>query len=248
MLHDTSTSLDLSRPRTVSQILGTSLRLYARYPLLFLLLALIVVGPYDLLVLLSAHTSPFGEARAPATTLFILTLIQFALINPFVSALQVQAVERLGHGEVPGLLDTLSRGVRVLPVVAAAEIIAGLGIGIGLILFILPGLILAIRWAVVAQVAALEGTDWPGALRRSARLASRNYLRIFAVLVVVSLIDLGLTQIGAAAAGTGRAAAQVALGIAITVLTRSFDALAVAILYFDLRARADAVPPPPSAP
>jgi len=235
--NDHPTNLDLARPRSVLEILATALRLYASHPLLFVLLALIVVAPYDLIVLGAAHAAPLGQQTTSAGTALLLTLIEFAIVGPFVSALQVQAVLMIGEGHRPTLADVLAQSVRILPVVVAAEIIAGIGIGIGLILFILPGVILALRWAVVAQAAAVERTDWPSALRRSAALTSRNYLRIFALLFIVSLIVLAIVDGIGQAAGTSTSAPHVVLGIAIATITRSFQALTTAVLYFDLRAR-----------
>lgn len=246
MLEDRE-SLDLSEPRTVGEILATDLRLWARYPLLFLFLALVVVGPYDLLILGVAGSSPLGQEHSSTSTALLLALLDFALVGPLVSALQVHAVLSIGEGIRPRLQDILWRGLRVLPVVAAAEIIAYIGVAIGLVLLIIPGLILAIRFSVVAQVAAVEGTNWPGAIRRSGQLTAGNYLRIFGLLVVVAVVNLGLADAVAALAGTSAAAPQVALGIAVGVITRTFQAIATALLYFDLRSRARllATPPPP---
>lgn len=238
MPEDNRASLDLSQPRTVAEILTTGLRLWVRYPLLFLVLALVVVGPYDLLVLGVAGASPLGQEHASASTALLLALLDFALVGPLVSALQVHAVLSIGEGIRPRLQDILWRGLRVLPVVAAAEIIADIGVGIGLILLIIPGLILAIRFSVVAQVAAVEGTNWPGAIRRSGQLTAGNYLRIFGLLVLVTLVNLVLVDVVGTLAGTAAAAPQVALGIAIGVLTRTFQAITTAVLYFDLRSRA----------
>lgn len=218
-------------------MLATAARLYARYPLLFIALALVVVAPYDLVVLAVARSSPLGQDHASASTVLILTLVALALVAPLISALHVHALVTIAEAGRPQLRDVLKRGLRVLPVVVAAEIIAWIGIGVGLVLFIIPGVILALRWAVVPQVAAIEGTDWPTTLRRSATLASRNYLRIFGLFLLVSLITLTLSDVAGAAAGTSTHAPQVALGIGIDTLTQSFKALALAVLYFDLRAR-----------
>src|SRR5581483_4564568 len=182
---------DLKRPRTVAEILQTALSLYANHPLLFVGLAIAVVVPYELIVLAVAHASPLGQQRSASTGL-ILALADFALVGPLVSALQVRAVLMLAEREQPRFWQVIARGLRALPVVAAAEIVAGLGIGVGLLLLLIPGLYLAVRWAVVAQVAAVEGTDWPGALRRSAQLTAGSLLRIFAVLLCVSLVNLTL--------------------------------------------------------
>ena len=117
-----------------------------------------------------------------------------ALVGPLVSALHVNAVSLIGSGQRPKLVSVAQQGLQALPVVAAAQIIAGLGIGLGLIALVLPGIILALRWAVVAQVAATERTDWQGALRRSHQLTTGHYLHVFGVLVIASLVDYALAR------------------------------------------------------
>ena len=93
--------------------------------------------------------------------------------------------------------------VRVLPVVVAAQIVAGIGIGIGLLAFVLPGIYLLLRWAVVAQAAALENTDWIGALRRSGELVRGHYWHVFGVVVVTTAVNLGLSEAAGAVSETG---------------------------------------------
>ena len=218
-------------------MLTSALSLYLRWPLLFAGLAAVVVVPYELVVLAVAHASPLGQQNTSTGTVFVLGLVDVALVGPFVSALLVQAVVTIGDGQTPQIGDVIGRGLRVLPVVAAAEIIVGIGVAIGLALLIIPGVILALRWAVVAQAAAVERTDWPTALRRGAGLARGSYLRILVLLIVVALVELTLTGTGAAIVGTRDGVVQVVVGVVIVVLTRTFGALVTAMLYFDLRAR-----------
>lgn len=218
------------------EILRSALWLYGNWPALFVALSAIVAIPYELLVLVLAHASPLGEQRVTSTVL-ILALVETALVMPLISALQAHAVVMIGDAQEPNLGEVIGRSVRVLPTVAAAEIIAAIGEAVGYVLFIIPGVLLTLRWAVVAQAAAIEETDWPTALRRSGRLARRNYLRILALIIVVGLVEAALTGVGAAIAGTGRSAGPVIVGIVIVVLTRTFGALVTAMLYFDLRAR-----------
>jgi hypothetical protein len=232
-----STSLDLSRPRKIVEIITTALSMYGAYPLLFLGLALAVVAPYELIVLAVTKTAPLGQQTSSLETAVILLLVAFALVGPLVSSLYVHALVAIGRSERPSIATVAVNGVKVLPVVAAAQIIAGIGIGIGFVLFIIPGVFLALRFAVVAQVAAIEGTDWPGALRRSAQLTSRNYLRILGLLVCVYVVNLTVTRLGILIAGSGKGAGPVAVGIVAATLTQSFAALTVAVLYFDLRVR-----------
>jgi hypothetical protein len=224
-----TTDLDLSGPRTIGQILGTGLRLYARLPLLFLLLAGILVVPYEVVVVLLEH----GKGGLSLGTELVLLLVELALIDPCIAAVQVQAIIDLGEGRRPRITDVIRRGLTVLPVVAAAEIIAGIGIAIGVICFIIPGVLLAIRWAVVAQAAAVERTDWPGALRRSGELARRNNWRILGLLVIVGVLN----ELPADVTGTGNHLGATVVGIALAILVHSFGTLLMNLLYFDLRAR-----------
>jgi hypothetical protein len=226
------TDLDLGRQRKLGEILGTAVRLYGRAPLLFMFLAGIVVVPYEVVVVLLEH----GKGGLAVSAELVLLLVELALIDPCVAAVQVQALITIGAGERPQIPDVIRRGLIVLPVVAAAEIVAGVGIAIGALVFIIPGLLLAIRWAVVAQAAAVERTNWPTALRRSGQLARRNYWRIFAILVIVGVLN----EIPADITGAGDHLAATIIGIALAIMVHSFGTLLTNLLYFDLRARENA--------
>ena len=103
----------------------------------------------------------------------------------------------------------------------------------------MPGLLLTLCWAVVAQVAAVENEGWMPSLSRSRKLTSGNYGRIFKLFllggVVVLVVQLGASRIPL---GGAASAPSVALGIGLDSITRSLLALALALLYFDLRHRA----------
>jgi len=229
MLGAPVTDLDLRSPRRIAQILTTALRLYVRMPLLFLFLAGIVVVPYEVASVLIQNGGKSGLTATEA----VLVLIDLALINPFVAALQVQAVLDLGEGRRPVLSEVFRRGLSVLPVVAAAEIVVGLSEGIGLFLFVIPGLIVAVRWAVAAQVAAVERTDWPTALRRSLELTRGNFWRVLGLLAIVGILD----NVTFAIIGSGQSTGATIAGIAVAIIVSSFGTLVTNLLYFDLRAR-----------
>ncbi len=222
----------------MAQSLSGALSLDARDPVVLLLLSLAVVAPYELIVYALTKTSPLQEQSASVETTIILLLVAFALVGPLVSALYVNALVAIGEQQRPSITTVVRQGLRALPVVAAAQIIAGIGIGIGFVLFIVPGVFLALRFAVVAQVAAIERTDWPGALRRSGALTRGSYLRIFGLLLCVYGVTVLITSGGSAVVGKhGASALDVAVGIVAATLTQSFQALVSALLYFDLRVR-----------
>jgi len=221
----------------VGQIVTAALSLFASHPLLFIVLALAVVAPYELIALAVTGSPPLGSTSTSASTVLTLGLVDVALVEPLISALDVHAVVMIGDGEQPTLPSVVSRGVRVLPVVAAAQIVAALGIAIGAFAFVIPGIILLIRWAVVAQVAAIERTDWLGALRRSGELVRGEYLHVFGLVLVTAAFNFAVTLGAQGIVGTKARASDVVLGIAAATVTRSFSALATAVLFFDLLAR-----------
>ena len=235
---DNEPPIDVLRPRSVAQILGAALSLYRRYPVLFIVLALVITAPYELIVFATLGTAPIGGHSNNASAALVLVLVDVALVGPLISALYAHAVVLITRSERPRLTTVVSRVGSVLAVVVAAQIVAGIGIGVGLLAFVLPGVYLWIRWAVVAQAAALEHTDWMGALRRSGELVRGNYLHVFGLVVVTTAVNLGLSEAAGAISGSSKTTAvDVIVGIAVGTLIRSFAALTTALLYFDLLAR-----------
>jgi hypothetical protein len=234
--------LSMSVPRSAPRLLVGTLALYRRYPLLFLVLAAVVIVPYELIVLAATGTGSFSRADASTGAWLFLTLADWALVTPLVSALHVNAVSEVRLGGKPRIGRVALQGLRVLPVVAAATIISWLGIMAGFLL-IVPGVVLWLRWAVVAQAAAIEREGWLPALRRSAGLADGHYAHIAALLIMVGVIGFAPFFIGGIAFGHHNAGAVPFLtGLAIRVLTASLTALAAALLYYDLLAREEEEP------
>lgn len=220
-------AIDLGSPRTVGEILDVAFKTYSRRPLLFIALAAIVLIPYSVVTVLVANAKhvSFG-------TEVVLLLAELAVVNPFVSALQMQALTDLGAGSRPAMRDVVRRGLAVLPVVAAADIIAGLAELAGLAIFVVPGLIAAIRFAVVAPAAACEQIKWPEALTRSLSLTRGNAWRVLGVLLIQAVLLSLVTALSRA-----NSLAVAVAGIALWVVAQSFCTLLINLLYFDLRAR-----------
>jgi hypothetical protein len=234
---DNGPAIDVLRPRSVVQILGAALSLYRRYPVLFLVLAFVVAAPYELAVLAVLGTGPIGGHSNKASAALILVLVDVVLVGPLIAALYAQAVVSIARGEKPTFAAVASRVARVLAVVVAAQIVAGIGIGVGFLAFVIPGLYLLIRWAVVAQAATLEHTDWMGALRRSGELVRGSFWHVFVVVVITLAVNFGLSEAAGAVSGSKTGAVDVIIGIAVGTIARSFTALTTALLYFDLLAR-----------
>lgn len=232
-----------STPRLIADTFG----LYRRYPWLFLALAAAVILPEELIVLVV--TGSAGGADADELTANVVFLVDLLLVLPLVSALHVHGVEDVRRGEEPRLGSIARRGLAVLPVVCAATIMSSLGTFGGALLFLLPGVYLWVRWLVVAQVAAIEHEGWTTALRRSWALSEGAWLHTF--VFGISIVVLGAAPAGLFYLTVGDESSSVAAfvtGTALSIVCVSFTALATALLYYDLRARREALAAESEAP
>ena len=117
-----------------------------------------------------------------------------------------------------------------------AGILAGLGITLGLVLLIVPGLLLLTWWAVISPAVVLEGKGVIESFGRSRELVRGHGWSVFAVVVLTVLISLA---IGLAVTfafiwlpeEVGGFASELING----TLTAPFVALAWTLIYFRLR-------------
>jgi hypothetical protein len=223
--------------------------LYRRYPALFLVLAAGVVVPYGVIVLATTGTGSLTAGSLSVSADLLLELLNWSLITPLISALHIHAVADVREGRDPRVPTIALRGLRALPVVAAASIISTLGIILGFLAFVVPGVFLSLRWSVVAQVAAIEREGWLPALRRSHQLTKGHYGHVFVFLAFVFVIlFVPSFLIGLGFDDHTTTAASFLVGLAVAVFTLSFGALATALLYYDLRARFHPAVAPESPP
>lgn len=233
-----SARIDLTVPRSLGGILAAAGRLYLGYPGLFLVLALAVIAPFELAGLAATGKGPLsggGESFAGYVTL---TLLRTTLVIGLIAALHIHAVVMIGRAERPRLRVVAARGLRVLPVVAATEVVATVLTLLGLLLLVIPGIVALLMLAVAGQAAALGSEGWTGALRSSRDLTDGHWGHVFAVIAVPGLIA-GLTRLAVRALplGSSTGAASVGAGIAVETAIASFVALTAALLYFDLVSR-----------
>jgi ABC-type multidrug transport system fused ATPase/permease subunit len=126
--------------------------------------------------------------------------------------------------------------------------VAGIGIVIGFVLIIVPGLILITIWSVFVPVIVLERAPGLSSLGRSRELVRGNGWQVFGVLFVLFVLVGVLTAVLDGAAASTSTGVGIVVRVVLGVLTAPFGALAAAVLYFDLRAAsADGAAPTPGA-
>jgi Membrane domain of glycerophosphoryl diester phosphodiesterase/Uncharacterised protein family (UPF0259) len=149
------------------------------------------------------------------------------------------------NGKKASIGECLSTGLtRMLPLLALG-LLSSLGIVLGLLLFIIPGAILATRWAVAAPVLVAERTGIMDSFGRSAELARNNRWRIFWLLLIWVVLNfimefafgsvIGL--LGGAMVQFGESAFWIYMGIfgIYSAIVAMIPAAGSAALYAELR-------------
>lgn len=125
----------------------------------------------------------------------------------------------------------------VLPLIGAG-LLSGIGIGIGMVLFLVPGLILLTIWAVIAPVIVVEHSGVIDAFGRSRELVRGNGWQVFGVIftvfVITAIVGAVLAVIGVGiSSGVG---VRIVANLIASTVTAPIGALAAATIYFGLLA------------
>lgn len=209
-------------------------RLFQVYGAQFTLIvpaALIVFAPVALLVAIIEPNSAGAQAVTQLISLIATVWLQ---------GMVIEAVSDIQDGRrdftIPGLFASV---MPMLGSLILVGVLAGLGILVGLVLFIVPGLVLLTWWAVVAPVVVLERRPALEAFGRSRELVRGNGWRVFGVIVVVFLIQAVLSSLLVLLFGGGDSRVGAGLGTLVSnAISAPISAIAASLVYLELR-RAD---------
>jgi hypothetical protein len=246
------------RPLSVGEMLDAGFRLMRQRFGTLMLCTVIPVLPLSILgTIIIASVSENAFDRTATTTtddaggllaaFFVTVLLQGAGLALAVAAC-FKAVAAAYLGERSGVGESLRYALRRLIPVVVAYLVLTFLVGIGLILLIVPGVFLGVRWAMTLPAVVFERKGPFSAMGRAWELTGDNFWRVFATLLLVSLL---VFVISFAVQGVLEAAlfavddssefvvatistlAQV-IGIA---LTYPLLAAVFAVIYYDLRVR-----------
>ena len=213
----------------LSGVLSEAWTLYRRHAVHLLTLAFAVYVVASLIeALLTALLGVFGAFLAAIVSLIAAFLLQAAL---------VKAVDDVRDGRADlSLADTLNAAKPHIGRVAGASILAGIAIGIGLVLLIAPGLYLLTIWCLIVPVIVLEGAGIGAAFGRSHELVRGNGWNMLGVIVLVFLLLLGVgIVLGIILAALPDGVQQFLSGIISGTLTAPYISLVLTLSYFRLR-------------
>jgi hypothetical protein len=238
------TNLRLRQERDVGTLFRESLAVFGRHFWLFIAVSAAVVVPAELIVEgigMEMLTGSYASSPTIAETA-VPTVVEFLVVTPLIAAICIYALHAIEAGERPSPGQVLVAGFEAFTPLFAAVLLAALGIALGFLALIVPGVYLAIRWYFVPQAVVIDGARGRAALTRSGELVDGFWWRTFGLVILANVAVaipgfILLTPFTAIAESTDRAVWALVGSAIATSITTPFVALYSTLLYYDMRTR-----------
>jgi hypothetical protein len=172
---------------SVGDVIGEAFTLYGRFFWRLVATAAIVFVVLDLI---GAVIDSIGLSSVVGGLFLGIVGLVVTLIGSFwVQGALVEAVQDVRDGKIDTTIGELyDRVAPRLPALIAAGVLAAIGIGIGFILLIVPGLFLLTRWSLIVPAIVLEKKSAGDSFGRSNQLVKGASWPVFGVIVVSGII------------------------------------------------------------
>ncbi|MDX6648892.1 MAG: hypothetical protein QOJ97_843 [Solirubrobacteraceae bacterium] len=223
----------------IGAVLSRVFQYYREQAAILLPAALIVFVPVTLIA---------GGIRSAASGILAVLASQAIQLvgNAWFQATTVEAVRDIQDGRRDLNLGQLfASAFQVIGPVIVVGVLMGLGIALGFVLLLVPGLILLTIWSVAIPVTVLERPGIMEAFGRSRQLVKGNGWNVFGVLLVLFLIQFVATLVLVGIfVGIGSFIGAFIGSLIATVLFAPLSAIAATVLYLELlRIKEGAAPP-----
>lgn len=222
---------------TVGSILGEAWSLYTKFFVRFFVLSAVVFLITNLAsaVLVEA----VGTESTAATALVSVAATAVIVVGTYwLQGALVFAVQDVRDGSFDASNDEILHKVKpFLGTLVIVGLLGGLGVAVGLVLLIVPGLVLLTWWAVISPVVVLERTGVTAAFGRSRELVRGHGWTVFGVVVITTLLSaIGAGILSALLSFLPSFLEQWLGGTIAGAVVAPFAAIAVTLMYFQLTA------------
>jgi hypothetical protein len=221
-------------------VLAEAWGLYRRFAAHFLTIAFV-------LYVVTAVIVAVLTVSAGATGYLLAAVIEF-IAAFLVQAAMIKAVQDVRDGQADlSIGGTISAAAPFVLPVAGASLLAAIGIGVGLIVFLVPGLILLTYWSLIVPTIVVGESGTMASFGKSWRAISGHFWQAFGTYALVFLIWIAFNiALGLVLLAVPAAVRSFVSSVVAGTLLAPFYALVVTLVYYRLsEAHAGATPAAP---
>lgn len=179
---------------SISNVFSNTFGVISRNPALFLGLSLIIVGVPQLLIGLlvtPGATDPAALLANPAAIFTsIIGYIVFLFLSIVLQASLIVASANDLAGKPVNFGECVSRAVsRLFPLIGLGIVVA-IGVAIGFLFLVIPGVILYLMWMIAVPVLMVESLGVFESLSRSSALTKGSRLKLLGLIVVFFIFSM----------------------------------------------------------
>lgn len=206
-----------------------------RRPGVFIGITLVAWVPSTILRFILGTGQPF--------TTFMTYVVAYILGMIVQGAISYAALQEL-RGDIATMGESLAQSASRIAPLLGASLLAGLGLVLGMILLIAPGLILMCAWAVVTPACVVERLGPLKSLRRSDALTKGYRWKIFGLIMLVGIVSGVIGFVAAFATGLIFPWSKMIVTLVsslVTLLPQTFGCLMNPVIYYSLRSTKEGV-------
>jgi hypothetical protein len=194
-----ATGYDASQ-MSIGRVFERAFATIAHNPLVVLAIAVVLGGIPSALVAYLGHAFRADALASTADRAAVWGAMFFSwvlsiVIGAIVQGAMTRATVAEGEGQKASFAECVAAGARVfLPLIGVA-LLFGLGITVGTILLIIPGIIVMVMWSVAAPAVVVERDGVFRALSRSQELTKGSRWKIFGLFLVLLVIYIVIFSI-----------------------------------------------------
>jgi hypothetical protein len=221
---------------SIGEVLDEAWTIYTKFFAKFFLVALIVLATINIgLGILGERFD--SNSAGDRFTVGLVGIVASVVGSLWLEGAFVKSVQTARTGVFETPIGELFRGAR--PFVGRlfiSGVLAGLGVCLGVVFFIVPGFIFLTWWALIAPVIVIENRSALDSFGRSRELVRGNGWTVFGVVIISTLLSVVAAALVRAAFAFLPPFGEIVIGSTLAqAIVSPFAAIAVTIAYLRLR-------------
>jgi len=213
---------------SIGTVISRVVSIYSSQASVWVPVSVLIIGLPAIVAVVLEHKGGVFLSLLANLVVFVATFIFTGMVVEMVAAVQEGRTN-------PRAAELIRSVMPVLAPLIGVSIVAGIGITVGFLLIIIPGLILLTIWAVFVPVLVLENPGGLKSLSRSRDLVRGHGWQVFGVIVIVDFVLALVVGIIVGAIAVASLGAGIVVGVVVHVLIAPVGALAAAVMYFELK-------------